>query len=142
MAGELIAVIDDDPIFLTFMGELLADEQYRPVLWSSTDAAMDMLRQEQPAVIVLDSWIERRESGWMLLQQIRRDPATAHIPIILCSADTQALQPVPSPDTTCSYVPLQKPFDIDDLFIAIRVAFALNEGKDGTSRPACGTNLG
>ncbi len=136
MAGELIAVIDDDPVFLTFMGELLADEDYRPVLWSSTDAAMDMLRQEQPAVIVLDSWIERRESGWMLLQQIRRDPATTHIPIVLCSADTQALQPPPSIDTTCSYVPLQKPFDIDDLFVAIRIAFALNERRIRTSWPA------
>ena len=75
MAGDVIAVIDDEPIFLEFMAEVLTDEGYRPECWLSATGALEMIRQKRPALIILDGWMERRESGWMLFEQLRREQA-------------------------------------------------------------------
>lgn len=136
MAGELIAVIDNDPIFLAFMAELLADEAYQPVPWRSSETAMEMIRREKPVVIVLDSWLERRESGSMLLRQLRQDLATKHIPVILCSTDARAVELEPRGVDGHLCIPLHKPFELADLLAAIRAALEhAKGGRAPTKRP-------
>ncbi len=110
-----IAVINDDTAFLQLMLDLLTDVGYDVTLHKEGAAAHQQVRQESPDLIVLDIRLERPDSGWMVLEMIRLDPTTKHIPVIVCSADSQQLQTKQSmlQDQGCQT--LEKPFDLDKL---------------------------
>jgi CheY-like chemotaxis protein len=77
-----VLLVDDDldtlelyAISLEFMG-------YQPLLASSVEEALVQLRQQPPDIVVTDLGISR-QSGWDLIEVIKADPATRHIPVIV-----------------------------------------------------------
>ena len=58
--------------------------------------------------------------GWKLAQQVRRDPELQQLPVLVCSADTVALDAREEELSDMrSVATLAKPFDIDELSEAI-----------------------
>jgi len=112
-----IAVIDDDVVFLELMDELLGHgEGYDVFTCSSWVESVEFVRHVQPDLIMLDLMLGRDKSGWAILEQLRQEPALAHLPVILCTAAATVL------DTAverANVVYLAKPFDIDDLLATI-----------------------
>jgi DNA-binding response OmpR family regulator len=84
----LIAVVDNDLPFLNLMQELLTEEGFRVILHHEGDTAYALIRKEQPDLVILDIRLEHPEAGWKVLELIRLDPETTHIPVIVCSADS------------------------------------------------------
>jgi CheY-like chemotaxis protein len=118
----LIAVVNDDTAFLNLMNELLSDEGYRTILWIEGDSAFEMVRREQPALVILDIRMEHPEAGWTVLTLIKLDPATAHIPVLIVSADTRFLRDREERlyEMRCQY--LEKPFELQDLLEKVESA--------------------
>src|SRR5438045_3576142 len=87
MAQQLIAIVNDNPSFLVFMQDLLAEEGYDGVFWSVGQTAYSMIRERMPQLVVLDIRMERPDSGLLILELLRLDPKTTTIPVIVCSAD-------------------------------------------------------
>jgi CheY-like chemotaxis protein len=46
---------------------------------------VDMVRQSQPEVIVLEAELPGQMRGWEAVRALRADEATCHIPVIICS---------------------------------------------------------
>src|SRR4051812_23141961 len=92
MERPLIAVVNDDTIFLELMHDLLTAEGYRTAIWKEGDKAYEMIKEHRPLLVVLDIRMEHPDTGWMVLELLRLDPATAHIPVIICSADTARIR--------------------------------------------------
>jgi CheY-like chemotaxis protein len=90
-AHPLIAVIDDDPHIVAWLSDLLSDAGYRVITACRRDAAYDRLRQQRPAVILVDLNLDYVAEGWVLLDLLQATPALAEIPVIVWSADIQAL---------------------------------------------------
>ena len=93
MTAPVIAVLDNDPSFLSLMHDLLSEEGYAPLLWY-VSAQFDphaLLRQVQPALVILDFWIERRDDGWELLKRLWSDAETTHIPAVIVTGETTVL---------------------------------------------------
>src|SRR5438552_13141448 len=86
-----VLVVNDDTAFLRLMEELLEDEGYRAETLKSTDGALDHIKKQCPALVVLDVRINNEESGLLLLDLITLDPETRSIPVIVASANPQAL---------------------------------------------------
>lgn len=118
----LIAVVNDDTAFLNLMNELLSDEGYRTILWIEGDTAFEMVRREQPALVILDIRMEHPEAGWTVLTLIKLDPSTAHIPVIIVSADTRFLRDREERlfEMRCQF--LEKPFELQDLLEMVEAA--------------------
>jgi CheY-like chemotaxis protein len=58
--------------------------------------------------------------GWTVLQLLREDPATAHIPVILCSAAAPALpKTVVSTNGHGRVEAVAKPFDVEHMLLVI-----------------------
>jgi CheY-like chemotaxis protein len=110
-----IAVVNDDTVFLDLMHELLRDEGYASTIIKASDEAYQLLREDVPDLIILDIRIGAEENGWLVLDLIRLDPATAHIPVIVCSTDARLLAAKAEWlfEKRCDI--LEKPFDINDL---------------------------
>ena len=115
MTDMLIAVVNDDTDFLEMMNTLLTEEGYRTITALSSHNAHELLRAERPDLVILDIRLEHPESGWTLLDLIRLDPATTHLPVLVCSADAAFLRAKADVLRAQRCETLEKPFDLDVL---------------------------
>jgi CheY-like chemotaxis protein len=119
MTQRTIVVVDDDLAILNVMHDLLTDEGYQAVLWHEQQQAFEMIRELQPDVAILDLRIGGKEGGSQILAQLRLDPSTAHMPVILCSGDAPALRKIRALCSDNGVYTLDKPFHITMLFALI-----------------------
>ncbi|HEY8291255.1 MAG TPA: response regulator [Thermomicrobiales bacterium] len=121
MAKSLIAVVNDDTLFLELMHDLLTQEGYRTAIWNEGDTAYAMIKEHRPLLVILDIRMERPDTGWMVLELMRLDPATARIPVIICSADTARIREKEAYLREKGCDVLEKPFLLEDLLAKIHV---------------------
>lgn len=131
MAGPLIAVLDDDPAFLNMMQLLLTQEGYRTIPWREGQSAVEMIRRERPDVVIVDLHMARSETGWGIIDELRRHPETTDLPVIVCSGDSLALREKAAFLRQSRCVALEKPFDLDDLLDKVRASAAGSQGRCG-----------
>lgn len=81
---KVILLVDDDDGFLSELQEALALCGYIPLTASNGDKALKAARRTRPDVILLDLKLGT-ENGFEVAGRIRKDPALAHIPIIMMS---------------------------------------------------------
>ena len=118
----LILVVNDDTAFLELMEQLLEDEGYEAEVLKSSKNALEHIKQRRPALVLLDVRINNEESGLLLLDLITLDPETRSIPVIIASANLQALAGREDELAAKGIYVIAKPFDIDDLAALIRTA--------------------
>ena len=92
MASPTIAIIEDDLGLIQMLELLLTEEGYRVITCTNGQKAHALIRQTLPDVILLDLRLETPDAGGMVLGLLELDPMTQQIPVIVCSADTQALR--------------------------------------------------
>ena len=121
-ARARIAVIDDDPIFLELMQDLLgAAEGYEVFTTVSCLGGYEFVKDVRPDLVILDLMLGRQQAGWGVLELLRSDIATCSTPVILCSAAVAVLQhDAPGPSGSAALERVAKPFDVDDLLATIR----------------------
>ena len=110
MTSPLIGVVEDDEATREMMGRLLTDAGYRTALWPVGKDAHLMIRRQQPGLVILDLWLEDRDAGGMVLGLMKLDPATRHIPVLVCSANTHMLHARRARLKDQGYSVLEKPF--------------------------------
>jgi CheY-like chemotaxis protein len=113
--SPLVAIIEDDETITALLCELLEAEQYRCLTASSLVTALDLLEREQPDLLIVDIVLGGVAAGWQLLDVLGQNPRTAAIPVIVCSADTRALQSHDGLIEARGIRALAKPFDLDEL---------------------------
>lgn len=116
--------MNDDTAFLQLMEQLLEDEGYDSEALMSTKGAIERIRERPPELIVLDVRINNEEAGLLLLDLLTLDPETRSIPVILASANLQALAGREEQLADKGIYVIAKPFDIDELSALMRTALA------------------
>jgi CheY-like chemotaxis protein/anti-sigma regulatory factor (Ser/Thr protein kinase) len=86
--GQSILVIDDDPHMIELLQENLAEAGYRVVGARDGEEGIGKARAMRPGTIVLDIVMPRKD-GWQVLHELKADPATRDIPIVLLSVVDQ-----------------------------------------------------
>jgi DNA-binding response OmpR family regulator len=114
MANQKIVVTDDDAEYLELMRELLTEEGYGPVVCVLNDRAYSTIRCQQPALALLDIHLEQ-QFGWQLLDKLRLDPTTAHIPVVICSTDPRLFNERAEDFRRLRCDFLAKPFNLESL---------------------------
>jgi CheY-like chemotaxis protein len=115
-----IAVINDDTVFLDLMRDLLETEGgYEALICREWEDAHGFVKEQNPALLILDIRIGGEERGWTILNLLTLDPATRHIPIIVCSAAIQSLHEHQDLLSKYGICALPKPFDLDALLEAV-----------------------
>ncbi|MDT5280071.1 MAG: hypothetical protein QOJ20_1266 [Mycobacterium sp.] len=117
-----VLVVNDDTAFLQLMEQLLEDEGFEPSTLKSTDGALDIIKEKEPALVILDIRINNEEGGLLLLDLITLDPQTRWIPVIVASANPQALAGREQELADKGIYVIAKPFDIDELGRLIKQA--------------------
>ena len=119
VSRPLIMVVNNDSIFLELMRELLADEGYAVEIAYEEKGAYERIRQQRPALVILDVRLEHPEAGWEIATLLRLNPDTAALPVIICSADTQFLKAKADQLRAQQCEVLEKPFVLDGLLAKV-----------------------
>jgi CheY-like chemotaxis protein len=82
--GRVVLAIDDDPDVVYLLRENLGEAGYRVVGALSGDDGLAKARALRPFAITLDIMMPDKD-GWEVLRQLKADPATRDIPIIVVS---------------------------------------------------------
>jgi CheY-like chemotaxis protein len=116
-ARRRVLVIEDDQGCSELIAEVVRDMDLDVVVHDRASEALQVIREQQPAVVVLDIMLPDGD-GLSVLQAVRNDPASRDVPVLLCTAAlfeiTGLEKPVSDPHTQL----ILKPFHID-AFIAI-----------------------
>ncbi|HUK55252.1 MAG TPA: response regulator [Nitrospiria bacterium] len=82
--GSIVAVIDDDPLVVSLFRRYLESEPFQVVGVDPTHDIMDRVVRIHPQAIVLDI-LMKPKSGWNVLQELKENPQTKQIPVVICS---------------------------------------------------------
>lgn len=114
--AKTILVIDDDAAFAEMLRMTLAAKGYEVETCLQAPLAFRKIMEWQPDLITMDILMPGR-SGWEIVNQMRANPRTGKIPIIITTAvrgplitdEALLLQGM-------HYEKLYKPFELDDLY--------------------------
>jgi DNA-binding LytR/AlgR family response regulator len=113
-----VLVVDDDPSIVEMIRLCLETDGMRVLGAGDGAEALEVLAAEPVDVIVLDIMMPKVD-GWMALMEIRNNPLTAGIPVIMLTAKTQDLAKILAfKQGVQQYV--TKPFNIIELSARVR----------------------
>ena len=118
--GKTIVVVNDSPELLELAEMLLRDEDYDVKVAQAGTGALDLIRATMPDMVILDIRLPD-VSGWDILQALKLDPKTSHVPVLVCSAAVQELRNLGDQLSRMGVDVLVKPFAIDTLLDKVRV---------------------
>jgi DNA-binding response OmpR family regulator len=107
-------VINDSPELLELAEALLRDEDFDVKVGLMGRGALELIRASRPDLVILDIRLPD-VSGWDILQALKLDPATMHIPVLVCSAAVHELRELGPQLAAMGVDVLIKPFAIDTL---------------------------
>ena len=86
MTAKKILVIDDDPIFLRLVDQVLTHQRYEVFKASNGQEALRLLFAEKPDIVLLDVVMPRMD-GWQTCQRIRE---ISDVPVIMVTGKQKA----------------------------------------------------
>lgn len=122
---KLILIVDDEFDLTSTFALLFQLNGFETLTANHGQHALELIRERVPDIILSDYMMPVMD-GIQLSQQVRANPATAQIPIILMSAIPQAQELI---DLTFSAF-IQKPFQFKNLLeVTLRILSSQDTGK-------------
>jgi signal transduction histidine kinase/DNA-binding response OmpR family regulator len=83
-ASKTVLCIDDDPQLISLYQRYLTPNGYQVVPATDLKQVVECARTLKPVAITLDVMMPEK-NGWQILQELKSDPETCHIPIVMCT---------------------------------------------------------
>jgi len=88
MSPRTVLIVEDDPVILRLLEVNFELEGLEVLLAEDGAAGLELAKERRPDLVVTDIMMPKL-SGIELVESLKTDPLTAHIPIILLSAKAQ-----------------------------------------------------
>ncbi len=108
-----ILAVDDEPVNLKLIETALAPKGYKIITAKSGEEAVNIARTQKPDLILMDILMPKMD-GYSASSEIRKDPKTGDIPIIMITSVGHDLNKKLA-DGIGATGYIVKPFMIDDL---------------------------
>ena len=89
--GTRMLVIDDSATIVALLGRMLRQNDYVVLEAADAEAGLELARTQAPELIFLDIVLPGMD-GFAALRQLRRDPQTRDVPVIMISGNEQATE--------------------------------------------------
>src|SRR5438874_7436729 len=123
-----ILVVDDNPDNALLMRELLSSKGYDVVVSLHVEQAESKIRQHQPDMILLDV-VMPGKSGYELCRELKDDPVTRLIPVVMITGLTDREDKVRGIEAGADDF-LNKPIFPEELFARVKSLLKLKEFTD------------
>jgi len=108
-----ILIVDDDATFVVFLRDILEAQGYQVHAARNGPEGLEKASQEKPDLIILDVMMPQMD-GYKVCRRLKKDTATARIPILMLTAKSQVKEKVKGLTTGADdYLP--KPCDKEEL---------------------------
>jgi signal transduction histidine kinase/CheY-like chemotaxis protein/HAMP domain-containing protein len=87
-SGRLILCVDDDTGVINLYRRYLHLRGYRVFGLTDSSRVLDVAKRLKPHAITLDVMMPEKD-GWEVIRDLKEDPTTSHIPVIICSIVSQ-----------------------------------------------------
>ena len=87
---EHVLIVEDDELVGDMLADVLSAKGYRVTNTDSAFGAAALVRDLEPALVLLDLGLPFRP-GTDLLEELKADPRTRHVPIVILSGLTESL---------------------------------------------------
>jgi CheY-like chemotaxis protein len=121
---RVVLIIEDDAMFASVLLELAREEGFKGLIAMDGASALALAHRYKPHAITLDIGLPDMD-GWALLDLLKHDPRTRHVPIHVISVDDQKKRGLKAG----AFGFLEKPVDREALM------GALNRTKEFIDRP-------
>lgn len=119
MAADIL-IVDDEADIRELIAGILEDEGYEARIASSSDAALEAIKDRRPSLIVLDIWLEGSSmDGLELLEVIK--VSHPNLPVVIISGHGNVETAV-SAIRKGAYDYIEKPFKVDRLILLVERA--------------------
>jgi len=109
--GErLVLIVEDDALFAQILLDLAHEKGFKGLVAGRGDVALTLARKYKPDAITLDIKLPDQE-GWTVLDRLKHDSETSHIPVHVITAYEQQRQP----RAFGAFMHLQKPVTREQL---------------------------
>ncbi|MEX0834664.1 MAG: response regulator, partial [Nitriliruptor sp.] len=112
-----VLIVDDEPALIELVAANLSAAGHRTRTASDGVAALELIAEERPDVVVLDVMMPRLD-GWGVLEALAEDPSAGELPVVMLTA-LSAEQDVIRAHLTGAVQYLTKPFDAPTLLRAV-----------------------
>jgi CheY-like chemotaxis protein/signal transduction histidine kinase len=87
---KILLIIEDDPNFAEFLFDFAHKQGFKSLIALDGQTGLDLVRTYKPDAIILDLNLPDI-TGWEVMQILKIEPTTRHIPIHIISADDEVL---------------------------------------------------
>jgi two-component system repressor protein LuxO len=122
---QIILVVEDDPFISDLLIDVLSAAGYEVKTTDSAFGAAALVRELRPSAVLLDIGLPFRP-GTDLLEELKSDARTVHVPVVVVSGLIESLS---EERRALAAAVLAKPIDIERLLDALLQACA---GRQGT----------
>ena len=82
-----VLVIEDDPALATLLAECLSLDGLEVEMAATGESGLERALARPPAVVCLDIYLPGALDGWQVLVQLKANPLTSNVPVIVCTAE-------------------------------------------------------
>ena len=125
---QRILIVDDNPDNIFLSRELLSSRGYDVITATNADAALAAVHAQHPDLILLDVIMPGR-SGYEICRELKDDPATRLIPIVMITGLTDMESKVRGIEAGADDF-LNKPIFPEELFARVRSLLKMKEFTD------------
>ncbi len=86
-----LLIVDDDLGFARLMLDMARERGFKAIVATRGDTALALARKYKPDAITLDVHLPMMD-GWQVLDRLKHDPVTRHIPVHMMSIDDQKMR--------------------------------------------------
>lgn len=127
-----LLIVDDEPHIRKLLETLLQHEGYNTLSADSGEEALQLVAQQPPDLILLDIMMPGMD-GYEVANQLKGNPATANIPIIMLSALSETSARVSGLETGAEEF-ISKPVERVELWLRVRNLLRLKAHGDQLKR--------
>jgi CheY-like chemotaxis protein/HAMP domain-containing protein len=114
-AGDLVLlIVEDDPHYARVLLGLARDKGFKGIVALRGHQALVLARQYRPTAVTLDVFLPDM-LGWTVLNNLKLDPATRHIPVQIISVEEERQHGL----SHGAFAYMVKPATTDDLVVAL-----------------------
>jgi CheY-like chemotaxis protein len=114
---QVVLIVDDDPLVVNLIGTLLDKKGYATLKASGGKECLDILKTRIADMILLDVVMEPMD-GWQTLEQIKKNPDTGSIPVLMITGKKLTASDVKKYNLQIDDY-IMKPFLPADLYAAV-----------------------
>jgi CheY-like chemotaxis protein/signal transduction histidine kinase len=86
---SVILIVEDDPSFARILADMVRRKDHRMLHAVDGESCLELARRYHPVGILLDVMLPGMD-GWTVIERLKADPATRHIPVHFISATDDA----------------------------------------------------